>query len=510
MTVITEDASAPDYVSPAYREMRERWQFVRRIRNLNESIREEPGAVLPRAEAEGKNNYATRCNLTVGFQALDETIHGLTGLATRHDPDLKDDVPERIVSEWEDIDLQGTHGAIFVQHCLDHALQDGHGAILVDHPKAPEGLTLAEEQALGLRAYFVLVPIDRITAWRIGRVFGRLVITMVKIREDQERPTGEFGTTLVERYRTLYQRWDESGRKWVEFVVHEKVKADGKESWVIVDSGTIKGPEWIPFHPFYGGERQGVLKSLPPLRGLAWSNLEHTQKKSQRAYSMYKTAIAIPVWVNRVGALDAQGEPSPVKLSSDTGIDVGENGNAFFMEGQGAALAPLREDCLDLERLMGSQGFSMLRRDGGSEKTATEHEMQSTREESKLARAVRSVNDAVESGFSSMAAFYGIRDADGNPAGGSVEMERSFSDIFLSADEMRFLSELETEGKLTLETLLSQLQAGGRILKGVDLEQEAEQVRRDRAEEPLDIKPLPDEQPPEDPEGEPEPVAKAA
>lgn len=477
------DASAPDYTSPAYQDMAKRWTLVRRVRHINETIDTEPATVLPKADAEGQNSWKVRCALTFGFEATNETIHALVGLACRHDPVLGEDVPERIVGDWEDIDLQGTHGSIFTQHCLDSAISDGHGAILADYPPAPEGLTLAQEQAMGLRAYLVLVPADRITAWRVGRVKARMALLMVKLREDKEVPDGAFGTKTVERYRTLYQNLDEQGNPFVTFVVHEKVVANGKEDWIVAEEGRIRGPKWIPVHPFYGGERKGILQSRPPLLGLAYANLEHTQKKSQRAYSLYKTAIAIPVWVNRTGRTDAVGKPTPVEISSDVGIDLDEGGDAFFMEGAGNALAPLRDDTQDIERLMGSQGFSMLRRDQPTQQTATEKTMQATREESKLARAVRSVGDALEAAFGSMAAFYGLED------GGSIELERNFSDIELDPDQQRFLSELESDGKLTLKTMLTMLKAGGGVFEGLDVDAEVQEIARQGAAEPMTVDP---------------------
>lgn len=464
---------AADYTSPKYAEMKKRWEFVRLIRDLNASIKDQPGQVLPKGPAEGTLSYNTRVALTVGFNALDETIHSLVGLATRHDPELGDDTPERLVAEWEDVDLQGTHGAVFAQMCIDAALQDGHGAILVDHPKMEKGLTLAQERDANARAYFVLVSIDRITAWRTARMKGRLVIEMVKLSEPTEVPAGAFGTTTVQRYRTLYQMLREDGTPFVRFTLHEERVNAGVKSLALVDEGEISGPEWMAFFPFYGGERTGILESKPPLRGLAYSNLEHTQIHSDHRYSMHKTAIAM---LHVAGADIKDGET--LVISSDNAIITSEQGKAGFVEGAGTALAPLREAEQDIEKRMGSQGYSMLR-ESGAAKTLGEKVMQAAREESKLSRCVRSVKDALEAAQQAKAEFYKLED------GGSIEMDQTFVDLQLTADEMRFLNELEDAGKLTLPTLLRQLKAGGRVLQGVDVEEEVLKVERIRAIEPM-------------------------
>jgi len=458
---------SPTYTSPEYEAMKPHWERVRLVRELNQSIKTKPGDVLPRYEAEGVLSWKTRRDMTFAFEAVDETIHALVGLATRHAPALGDDVPARLRTEWEDLDGQGTHGDVFVQRLLDGALQDGHHAVLVDSPPVPTGLTAAEEMALGVRAYCVLVPIDRITAWRTGRVLGRLVITMVKLREDKTVPAGKFGTKTLPRYRTLYQNVSETGEPFVSFMVHEEVAGRPGE-YTVVEEGVIRGPKFIPLFAAYGGEQTGILTSKPPLRGLAYTNLDHAQVGSDLRYSMHKCAIPVPIFIGRsVNPGDAN---AAVVLSSDQGVDVQLGGGAEYLEPTGAALEALRIYRTDLKLQMGSQGFSMLRREGAVETTATEKVMQASREESKLAKAVRSVNDAMELALGAMAEFYRL------PGGGSITMDRNFTDVQLSADDIRVLADLEATGRLTLPTLLSQIQRGSRMLEGVDVEQEVAAV----------------------------------
>ena len=118
--------------------------------------------------------------------------------------------------------------------------------------------------------------------------------------------------------------------------------------------------------------------------------------------------------------------------------------------------------------------------------------MQSRREESKLARAVRSVNDALEGCLQDMAAYLGLK------TGGRLSMERNFSDVSLEPEEMRLLIELEAAGKLTHGTLLRQLQSGGRVLQGIDVDEELravahqEQLEPDGAFDPESIRAIAD------------------
>lgn len=476
--------NAPDYKSPEYERLRKGWEFIRLIRDINASIREHPSRILPKAEAEGQASYEARVAMTVGFDALDETLHGLVGLALRQDPVLGRDVPPELKANWEDFDLEGNHGAVFTQQVLEFALQDGHCGVLTDQEPAPPGLTLAQEKAMGLRPYAVLVPIDRITAWRPGRLLGRRCLMMLKLQEGQERPSGAFGSEVVTRYRTLYQNLTEERKPFVSYIVHEETKGPAGSSWAVVDNGVIRGPEWIPFRVAYGGERTGILQSRPSLRGLAWSNLEHTQVTSGHAWSLYKTGIAIPVARGRSGT-------GTLELSSDKVIDVSAEGGFEFAQGAGAALQPAADKIQTIERRMGSQGFSMLRRESNTQQTLGEKEMQSTREESKLARALRSTKDCMEGVLQDMAAFMALK------SGGSLIMNRNFSDVSLTADEMRVLIELERDGRLTHLTLLKQLQSSGKLLVGVNVEAEVRAVAHEQELGPLGGTDSPEEPVPE-------------
>lgn len=483
----------PEYKIPAYEEMRARWQFVRDIRGGTESIRENGTTYLPRFDAEEMIDYNARLGMTFAFDALDETIHAMVGLAMRDDPALEDDVPAEIVADWENLDGQRTHGAVFLQHTLENALQDGHAAILVDYPPVDPTLDLVGQQALGLRPYAVQITIDQITAWRPAIILGKLCIGMVKLEENTEIADGLFGTVVIRRYRIYRQQVDGAGQPYVTLEVQEQAKSEGADYTTIRAESPIFGPKWIPLFVVYGGEKTAILKSKPPLLGLANSNLDHTQVKSDRRYSMHKCAIPIPIFIGRTKMM---GEGGQVSTSGSYGIDIGLGGDAKYMEPTGAALNALREELQDIERRMGSQGFDMLRRDPqGSQQTATAERIQNAKGESKLTRAVRSLEDSAEGMVQAFADFRGIK-----TGGGSVTMQHEFADTVLAPDEIKLLADLEERGELTLETLLGEIQKGGRMLQGVDIPKEVKAVEAKLADERIvqppvlgpDGKPLPE------------------
>ena len=476
--------SDPTYKSPAYSEMEPGWTLVRDIRGGTDAIRAKRATYLPSFEAEHVNDYNARVGMTFAFDALDETIHAMVGIATRNDPVLEDDVPERIVLEWENVDGQRNHGAVFAQHVLEAAIQDGHCAILADFPPAPVGLTLADEQRLGFRAYAVLVTIDQITAWRVGVINGKQCLTMVKIAESVEQEDGDFGTAVVERFRIFRQQVDDEDNPFVTYEVLTKTGIEnGVSTFTSSGIGTMRGPKWIPLFPVYGGEQTGILESKPPLRGLAYSNLDHTQVKSDRRYAMHKCAVPMPLFIGRTPTAEpADGQR---RVGANWGFDVQLGGDFKWVGPSGTGLSDLRDELTDIEGRMGPQGFSMLKRDTKANKTATESQIEEAKGESKLSRAVRSLNDGLEGMVQAFADFYGL------PEGGSVTLQREFADTVLEPEEMRILMELEQAGELTIGTLLGELQKGGRLLQGVDLDEEEEALKRQRAMEPTPPEPTP-------------------
>jgi hypothetical protein len=477
MTTALIGPDSPEYKSPAYEAMRPRWQRVRDIRGGTETIQAMREVYLPRFEAEEMIDYNARLAMTFAFEALDETLLAMVGLATRNDPTLEDDVPPVLKEDWENLDGQRTHGAVFAQHVLESALQDGHAAILVDYPPADPTLDLAQQRAMDLRPYAVQITIDQITAWSTTVIQGKLCLGMVKLEERAEVLDGAYGTKTVTRYRTYRQSVGANG-PYVTLEVQEEAKVGTATEYLITrPESAIRGPRWIPFFPVYGGKKTGVLISLPPLLGLANSNLDHTQVKSDRRYSMHKCAIPIPVFIGRT---KTQGEGGKQTVGPSYGIDIGVGGSAMYMEPTGAALAALREELQDIERRMGSQGFDMLRREPGTDQTATASRIENTKGESKLSRAVRSLEDALESMLQAFADFRGL-----DQGGGSVTLMREFADTILTADEIRLLMDLEDRGELTLPTLLTEIQKGGRMLQGVDVDAEVAAVQDQMASEPV-------------------------
>ena len=467
-------SDSPGHKLPAYTAMQQHWGLVRDVRGGTETLRDKKSTYLPKFEAEDARDWDTRVKMTFAYDAVDQTIGAMLGLAFMSEPELGDDVPEPIVTDWENIDGEGTHGTVFATQVLDSALQDGHCLILTDYPPAPTDLSLAAQMALELRAYLVRVMIDQVVSWRVMTLGGRRILGQVVIKQVGEVPAGAFGATQQTEYRVFRQSFDEAGtpevlwERWTEL----------ENQTIQTGKGVIRGPKFIPLAVAFGGQRTGFLESTPPLLGLANSNIDHTQVKSDRRFSMHKCAIPVPVFIGRDKGPSGD---SLVSMSSSRGIDINIGGDAKILEPQGTALAALREEILDIEKRMGDQGLAMVLPQDGASRTATEVQFTRTRQESKLARAVRSLQDALEASFGFMAGYYGLED------GGSLVLRRDFTALTLSDSDQTFLTSARERGDLTLATFLEFMRLKGGLFERLDPEAEVKAVAEEMGAEDMGL-----------------------
>ena len=138
----------PSHALPAYHDMKRRWELVRDVRGGTETLREKKSTYLPQFEAEDPRDWEIRVKMTFAYDAVDQTIGAMLGLAFMSAPELGDDVPEPIVTDWENIDGEGTHGTVFATQGLDSALQDGHDAFAATEPAAASPVTAVSTAAI--------------------------------------------------------------------------------------------------------------------------------------------------------------------------------------------------------------------------------------------------------------------------------------------------------------------------------------------------------------------------
>lgn len=486
-----ENSALPTFVAPAYTEMSPRWKLCRDVNVGTEALRDDANldTYVPKGPAETTDERKARAYRAEVFPMFKDTIKGLVGLALRKPPVLGDDVPQSIVDLAENIDGAGTALPIFVRRLFADALNVGHVGLLVDVPKvtSDKPMTIRQQKEIGLRPYWVMVKAEQIINWRTQVINGSVVLTLLVIQEVIDEPVGDFGTVSVLRYR-VFRRDELTGlinyELWTQVDTHKDPELDAEGTLVMTR---------IPFVVCYGGDRIGPLQSLPPLIDLAYTNIAHFQVLSDHRSAIHASSNPILVTKGRTGAAPVTPDPNApttiagqsfdnpaiagvtpsaptLVLGTSTGIDVGKEGDAKYIEHSGQAIGGSRQELVDIETRGAAQGLSMLQRDTRAAQTAETERLQRNEKDAQLANAVGSLKDLLETGLAFTAIFMG------ESTGGSVEIDMSFADSVITDARIDTLNKVVVANNLTRWTFWDLLIKGGILPDDFDKEAEEQKL----------------------------------
>ena len=455
----TTDKNLPSTRSPASEAQVPQTMLTRDLTEGQEIVQGRRQVYLPQAPGEDRANYDDRLLRSVFFNAFGRTIEGLTGLIFRKDPKLGEDVPEQIIDSWENVDLAGTHGDVFLRDLEADALTVGHNAILVDFPDTDgETPNRAVEQET-LRPYFVPIRKDDIMSWREMLENGKAVLQQIVIEERNAEPVGEFGVHQVISYRVLWR--DETGVHW------NTVRVAKDRSIIPIAEGTYTTQVEIPISEVPTSGRKSLFVSRPPLVDVAYLNVAHYQMWSDYAWSIHKTNVPVFVVTGDSGQ-DEAGNKLVTVIGGNTALWIPDPAaRAGYVSHTGAALSASKAALDDLKSEMGTLGLAMLSPQKRTAETAESKRLDKSTSDSSLSVAARGLQDAVERAFGFWARYLGMTE---EGAGGSIEINRDFEGLLMDAPVMTAYAALVNAG-FPERVVLEALQRGGRISEDADLEE---------------------------------------
>lgn len=382
------------------------------------------------------------------------------------------DMPPEVLEWWESIDGEN-HGDVFFYRVLLEALADaGKTFILADMAPVPEGATMADTAAGGLRPYLVHIrPRDVLNEpLPMVEVNGRSIVERIRYREDRldvdpDDPHGD--PKLTERVRII--RLPEDGEEWVMSEVHVK---QGKE-WVQEGEPMPMRPhKEIPLWTLYvnrvdGGDDDIDCES--PYMELANLNLEHTRSEADIMDSM-ATSLASHFVMTGWG-----GKEAPRLISGRTAIHTtNPQARATFMERTGTAIKVALERMDRIEKRLQSLSKEPLMRITGSD-TATGRRI--SHSEAKIQAQVWALatSDAIEACLRNMGKYQGIT-VDGSAI---VRPPEPVTDI--DVEGLRSLLEMrrDTGGYPSIKTLLQIAQRIRLLPDDLDADEEIAQASRE-------------------------------
>lgn len=443
INVPTTDPTLPSFLHPLLVEMLEELQLVSDLWNELKDCKQN---YLPQEESEPPKAYQNRLKRTQFDSRFTPALKGHSGLLS--DFTLDEDCPESIKAAAGNIDLQGSDLVTFLTDIDEMVLRDGGCGIMVEHPEEAvdeEGNSLIASAAdqIGLRPYLVAIDRRNILNWAIEYRQGKPHIKQLTLREFHLIDDGDFGCQQKTYYRVLRPG---------SFQVYELREDQGKFSKVLIPrlSGQT-GIDQVPF-VWYSLTGSKPFEGLPPFLNLARLNVEHLQKRSSLNEVIHKCNLPVPVRKGLIKSLaDVLKGIAKLVIGPNSVVDVPTDGDFYFAEPTGNAIAATQADILKLEGAMDRVSLAFLT-GGETPRTATEVVMDTSQTQCTLKNMARRKESVVQQIF----ALWTLYGSNKGRSGGSIKCNESVLQLPANPQEVQVILDamgVKISNRLGLEML---------------------------------------------------------
>lgn len=260
----------------------ERWKLVRDVCSGRQAVA--AGGYIPtlnkadKSKENEERNAAYRARAVL-YNATGRTRDGLVGLAFRRDP--SHDLPTKLEYLLKDADGAGVSVYQQSQAVLTNLLEAGRHGLLVDFS---DGLNRAV-----IKSYLA----EDIINWRTALVGGKVVLTLVVLREDAEVEDG-YGIKAVPQWRELRL---EDGRCVCRLWQQPNEAQPPVQIGPDVVPASRGGPlDFIPF-AFVGAQNNDTSIDEAPLYDLAEINIAHYRNSADYEDSCFIVGQPQP-WIS--------------------------------------------------------------------------------------------------------------------------------------------------------------------------------------------------------------------
>jgi hypothetical protein len=386
LPVPTNNTSSPKTPSSDYNSMAGFWQMVDTILGGAQALRNHASLYLPRFENETQKDYANRVAWAPLTNIYADISRNLASKPFAKQLTVDEKSSEAIVGKIDaasdnrtggfvdDVDGQGNNLHVFASNSFQDGIDHGLTWILVDYPSANDGIedadegarSQAQEQEMGLRPFWVFLPATKVIAAYSEFENGVEVLTHVRI-DEAATVRNEYGEITVERVRVIDRAEIADGTFGPPiWTVFEKQRdAAGKDVWVPISTGTYTIGV-IPLVPVFLGKRIGMSFQVePPLRDLAYMQIEEFQQESNLKTAKNLTAFPMLVFEGSTQPVDDDGKKVIVPVGPRTVLFPGSNaggGNASvkFIEPGATSLKFLEDSLAAFRKEMRDLGMQPL------------------------------------------------------------------------------------------------------------------------------------------------------
>ena len=445
-----------------YYEMAAKWGLIHDLLGGTQTMRDAGEKWLPIETEEKLQAYNNRVSRSFLYGALEDSIEKSASKPFSKPVTTQGDMPEALVPMEDNIDNMGRNLTQFAKDVMLDALVHGLTHIFIEFPKTIDEadaddieerrsrLTLADEKELGIRPYMVHIKACNMIGWRSEKdEGGREQLTQIRFRETKIEPDGEWGDTVVEYIRV----WNtDSWELW-------KKGEDDKE-YAIEDAGlhTYGG---IPLVTLYT-DQKGFMTATPPFEKLAWKNLEHWQKSSDRSNYVHFAGIGV---IFGAGFND-QEKKRKIVIGVNQSILVGsKDAKLSIVEHTGQA-AGIMKDAIDevVEQMvvLGLEPF--LRKSGNI--TATGERIDDAKQNSNMQTWVRALEIVLRQAYIISATWLRLE----VPDDWKVDIFNEFGLSASAAEDIKNLITMRTAREIDRETFLKEIKRRSILSDAVEVQ----------------------------------------
>lgn len=466
-----------------YDENIEAWSRARDVMAGEDAVKASGVRYLPRLDSQTDDEYAAYKARASFFNATARTAEGYVGLVFRRPPFIKTPEDNSALSRalagfLNDADMLGTPFVSYAKKVVGEVVSVGRAGTLIDWEHEVEN-----------RVYASLYAAEHILNWRVERINGRNITTMVVLHEPagSRAASGDddpFMTVSREQIRVLKlvpgEKVIESKKQPYSCVVEiwqreEKKSRRDKKDWKLIETRIpLRLGKPLPLIPFiFHGPRhsQPAVDKLP-LGDIITVNLDHYRLDADYKHGIHFTALPT-AWVSGFDkAANLRIGSSTAWVTETTGATAG------YLEFTGHGLITFERAMDRDERLLAVLGSRLLEGQKKVGETAQAIELRQSGENSILGNIAANVSASLTQ---VLRWAYWWNSTEESPEEVSseaalVELNTDFSTKGLAAQEITAVVAAWQAGAISRDTMTDLFRRGEVLPEGRTNEEEAKLV----------------------------------
>ncbi len=445
-------------IEPQLKRAKDCWHLLPRDKG-EAGNRSSRSVYLPKEQGEPAQAYAGRLARSSYPSTYRDAIRAFAGLLSRFN---LVDPPESFDRSQNDIDMRGSSLRKFLTDIDQYVLRDGAAAVMVEMPpEDPNIQSKADEINSGRRPYLVCLERDQVINWRTHLEGGKECLDLCVIKLDEEVEDGPYGSEMEEIFMVMVPG------AWRKIKINRGKQRGDVPTEEIMDEGTTSLSE-IPI-VWFGATSNMMGESDVVMDALAQLSIEHMQLRSDLAELIHRCAL--PVAVRTGDSMTPDGSPKPMTIGPNSVLDLPEGGSFGWAEISGNSLQRHQEEVSHVEKLMKEASLSFLWGDNGN-RTATEAALST----SHVSSQIRSLIEAKMSAMRQVLALWTAYTSEPLETQAGLAMNDSMISKPMEAQDVGQITSLNTNGLLSHESTLNELQRGGVLDPDMDIGDELDRV----------------------------------